>query len=141
MYFDAKTIVQILGDDAAAQAAAPAIAALRRRFTSPMAVAEAILILGPDFAADAGTDAGADASAGATDRTGADHPVLAYLDGAGIEIRDMPPSHRLIEAASLPETAGLDLAEVMNRACATYYEAEPFSLTAPPAAPADPAGA
>lgn len=111
MYFDSKAIAQLLRDEKSAQDAAPVIAATTRRFTSPLAVVEAILALGP-------TD----------DPAGAEGQVREFLDRTGIEIRDMPPTHRLIEAASQPRDAQAGALEVLNRACAEYYEVETFSL-------------
>lgn len=110
MYFDAKALQQILFDEKTAQDAAAAIAATRRRFTSPLAVVETILALS------SGAD-GAEVEA----------RVSEFLDSAGIEVRDMPPSHRLISAAA-EAGAGLSAVDVLNRACADYYEAEVFSL-------------
>lgn len=125
MYFDAQTIVLILNDADAAALAAPAIAATPRRFTSPLAVVEAILTAGP-----------------ADDGTTADQRVLNFLDAAGIEIRDMPPSHRMIEAAALADAADADLIDLLNRVSADYYEAAVFVLpdaSAEPEVPAAPA--
>lgn len=109
MYFDGKTLTAILSDAATEAAAGPAIAATRRRFTSPLALVEAVLALGP----------------------GGDQRVLDFLDASGIEIRDMPPTQRLIAAAA--EGTGGSAAEVIDRACADYYEAALFSLTDKPA--------
>ncbi len=120
MYFNGKTLTAILSDAATETKAAPAIAAARRRFTSPVAVVETVLALGP-----------------AADGTTADQRVQAFLDAAGIEIRDMPPSHRLIAAAA----EGGTVPEVIDRACADYYEAEPFTLADLPAAAEKPSGA
>ena len=109
MYFDAKAITQLISDDAAAQQAAPAIAELRKRFTSPLAVVEAVLVLG------AGQD-----------RAATEAQVQAFLDANGIEMRDIAPASKLIEAAAKAE--GDDTLSVLNAACAEYYEVETFVL-------------
>ena len=109
MYFDAKAITQLISDDAAAQQAAPAIAELRKRFTSPLAVVEAVLVLG------AGQD-----------RAATEAQVQAFLDASGIEMRDIAPASKLIEAAAKAE--GDDTLSVLNAACAEYYEVETFVL-------------
>ena len=109
MYFDAKAITQLISDEAAAQKAAPAIAELRKRFTSPLAVVEAVLVLG------AGQD-----------RAETEAQVQAFLDATGIEMRDIPPANKLIEAAAKAE--GDDTLTVLNAACAEYYEVETFVL-------------
>lgn len=133
MYFDAQAITQLISDQAAAEKAAPAIAALRKRFTSPLAVVEAVLMLG------------------GPDGTESEAQVQAFLDAAGIEMRDIPPASKLIEAAAKagvrtgaetgPETGAADTLSVLNAACAEYYEVEPFSLAdalaATPAAAAE----
>lgn len=121
MYFDTATLTRLLSDAQVQQAAAPAIAALRRRFTSPLAVAGTILALQGKGLAPAEIET----------------HVTDYLDLAGIELRDMPPAHRLIEAATQAAGAGggEGLEAVWHAACAAYYEAAPFSLDAPPAAP------
>lgn len=121
MYFDAQAITQLISDQAAAEKAAPAIAALRKRFTSPLAVVEAVLMLG------------------GPDGTASEAQVQAFLDAAGIEMRDIPPASKLIEAAA--KTGAGDTLSVLNAACAEYYEVETFSLTdalaAAPAAAAE----
>lgn len=108
MYFDAKAITQLISDQAAADKAAPAIAALRKRFTSPLAVVEAVLVLGGQNGAE--TEA----------------QVQAFLDAAGIEMRDIPPASKLIEAAA--KAGAGDTLAVLNAACAEYYEVETFAL-------------
>ncbi|RCW84823.1 PIN domain-containing protein [Paracoccus lutimaris] len=117
MYFDAKAITQLISDEDAAQKAAPAIAALRKRFTSPLAIVEAVLVLG------SGKN-GAETAA----------QVQALLDAADIETRDIPPASKLIEAAAKAE--GGDALSVLNAAAAEYYEVETFSLEDALAAPA-----
>ena len=109
MYFDAKAITQLISDDAAAQQAAPAIAELRKRFTSPLAIVEAVLVLG------AGQD-----------RAATEAQVQAFLDASGIEMRDIAPASKLIEAAAKAEAG--DTLSVLNAACAEYYEVETFVL-------------
>ncbi|MFO1140049.1 MAG: hypothetical protein U1E41_13345 [Paracoccus sp. (in: a-proteobacteria)] len=116
MYFDAKAITQLILDPQAAATAAPAIAALRKRFTSPLAVVEAILVLGDG-------QNGADA----------EQQVQAFLDEADIEARDMPPANKLIAAAV--KAGGGDTVAVLDAACAEYYEVAPFSLADALAAP------
>ncbi|WP_374636747.1 type II toxin-antitoxin system VapC family toxin [Paracoccus sp. (in: a-proteobacteria)] len=108
MYFDAKAITQLISDEAAAAKAAPAVAALRKRFTSPLAVVEAVLVLGGQ------------------DRAATEAQVQAFLDTAGIEMRDIPPASKLIEAAAKAEAG--DTLSVLNAACAEYYEVETFVL-------------
>lgn len=106
MYFDGNTLVALLSDADTAAASAPAIAAAGPRYTSPMAIIEAVMEL-PELG-----EAG----------------VTAFLDAQGIELRDMPPGHRLIAGAL--ETDG-KLKERVHAACAAYYETELF---VPPAA-------
>ena len=122
MYFDAKAITQLISDDAAAQQAAPAIAELRKRFTSPLAIVEAVLVLG------AGQD-----------RAATEAQVQAFLDANGIEMRDIAPASKLIEAAAKAE--GDDALSVLNAACAEYYEVETFVLADALAAAAAPVAA
>ena len=120
MYFDTATLTRLLSDAETQQSAAPAIAGLRRRFTSPLAVAGTILALRGKGLEPAELET----------------HVTDYLDLAGIELRDMPPSHKLIEAATKAAMAGGgDLDAVLHGACAAYYEAEILSLDALPAAP------
>lgn len=112
MYFDTVTLTRLLSDAPFQAEAAAAIAAARRRFTSPLAVAGAILAL---------RGQGGDAAT-------LEARITDYLDGAGIELRDMPPSHRLIEAAlASAQAGGGDLDAVLHGACAAYYEAEPVT--------------
>ena len=122
MYFDAKAITQLISDDAAAAKAAPAVAALRKRFTSPLAIVEAVLVLG------AGQD-----------RAATEAQVQAFLDANGIEMRDIAPASKLIEAAAKAE--GDDALSVLNAACAEYYEVETFVLADALAAAAAPVAA
>jgi hypothetical protein len=94
MYFDGNALVALLAD--------PALTAQltgSRRFASPLSVLEAV---------SASPEAGLDG-------------VTALLEAAGIELRDMPPAHRLIEAAGAAPLAAL------HAACAAYYEAEPWT--------------
>ena len=77
MYFDGNTLTTLLSDAEKAAANAPAIAADGRAQTSPLAVIEAAVEL-PELG-----EAG----------------VTAFLDAQGIELRDMPPGHRLIAGA------------------------------------------
>jgi hypothetical protein len=97
MYFDGTTLAALLSDAEVAAANAPAITADARAQTSPLAVIEAAVEL-PELG-----EAG----------------VTAYLDAQGIELRDMPPSHRLIEGALASEGK---LKERLHAACAAYYE-------------------
>ncbi|MFT4012246.1 MAG: hypothetical protein QM682_02365 [Paracoccus sp. (in: a-proteobacteria)] len=122
MYFDSKTLTAILSDAATEERAAAAIAGTRKRFTSPLAVAGTILGL---------KDKGLEPAE-------LEVHVLNYLKLAEIELRDMPPSQRLIEAATKAVMkGGGELQAVLEDACAAYYEVERFSLDAP--APDQPA--
>ncbi len=114
MYFDTETLTRLLSDAEVQQKAAPAVAAARRRFTSPLAVAGTVLAL-------------KDRGLSPAELEG---HVTNYLDLAGIELRDMPPAHRLIEAATQAVNTGSSggLEAVWHGACAAYYEAEAFSL-------------
>lgn len=115
MYFNSKTLTAILTDAAIEQQATPLIAQARKRFTSPLAVAGTVLALKGKGLEPAELQA----------------HVENYLDTAGIELRDMPPSARLIEAATkavMEDDA--DLETVLDDACAAYYEVEWFSLEA-----------
>lgn len=119
MYFDADTLTAILTDQAVRERTAEAIAASRRRFTSPLAVIETVLA----FAAKAGKDP-----------EEARAEVEAFLDDTGIELRDLPPAHRLVAlalAAAPGSAKPKAVATALHKACADYYEVEPFSTTAP----------
>lgn len=123
MYFDADALTAILTDQAVRERTAEAIAAARRRFTSPLAVIETVLAL----AAETGRDP-AEARA----------EVEAFLDAAGIELRDLPPAHRLVAlvlAAAPGSAKAKAVATALHKACADYYEVEPFSAEAPAAEP------
>lgn len=118
MYFDADTLTAILTDQAVRERTAEAIAASRRRFTSPLAVIETVLA----FAAKAGKDP-----------EEARAEVEAFLDDTGIELRDLPPAHRLVAlalAAAPGSAKPKAVATALHKACADYYEVEPFSTTA-----------
>ncbi|AQT81814.1 hypothetical protein B1R94_25020 [Mycolicibacterium litorale] len=106
MYFDGNTLATLLSDADKAAASAPAIAAAGPRYTSPLAVVEAVIEL-PEVG-----EAG----------------VTAFLDAQGIELRDMPPGHRLIAGALATEGK---LKERLHAACAAYYETDVFVLDAP----------
>lgn len=125
MYFDTKTLTAILSNAATEQRAAPAIAEARRRFTSPLSIAGTILAL----------------KGKGLEPAELQSHVQNFLDMAGIELRDMPPAHKLIEAATAAVMAGgtTDLETVLHGACAAYYEAGIFSLDTAPAEAA-PAG-
>lgn len=99
MYFDGNTLTTLLSDAEKAAANAPAIAADGRAQTSPLAIIEAAMEL-PELG-----EAG----------------VTAFLDAQGIELRDMPPGHRLIAGALA--TNG-KLKERLHAACAAYYETD-----------------
>lgn len=99
MYFDGNTLTTLLSDAEKAAANAPAIAADGRAQTSPLAVIEAAVDL-PELG-----EAG----------------VTAFLDAQGIELRDMPPSHRLIAGALATDGK---LKERLHAACAAYYETD-----------------
>ena len=99
MYFDGTTLTALLSDAETAAANAPAVAADVRAQTSPLAVIEAAMDL-PELG-----EAG----------------VTAFLDAHGIELRDMPPRHRLIEGALATDGK---LKERLHAACAAYYETE-----------------
>ncbi len=106
MYFDGITLTTLLSDTEKAASNAPAIAADRRAQTSPLAVIEAAMDL-PELG-----EAG----------------VTAFLDAHGIELRDMPPRHRLIEGAL---AADGKLKERLHGACAAYYETDLAVLPLP----------
>lgn len=101
MYFDGTTLTTLLSDAEKAAAYAPAIAADVRAQTSPLAVIEAAVAL-PELGEDG---------------------VTAFLDAHGIELRDMPPGHRLIAGALATEGK---LKERLHAACAAYYETDMF---------------
>lgn len=111
MYFDGTTLAALLSDADTAAANAPAIAADVRAQTSPLAVIEAAVEL-PELG-----EAG----------------VTAFLDAHRIELRDMPPRHRLVEDALASEGK---LKERLHAACAAYYETDMAVLPLPaPEAP------
>ena len=103
MYFDGTTLAALLSDAEKAAESAAAIAADGRAQTSPLAVIEAAIEV-PELG-----EAG----------------VTAFLDAHGIELRDMPPSHRLIAGALAAEGK---LKTRLHAACAAYYETEMFAL-------------
>ena len=109
MYFDGATLTALLSDAGKAAANADAIAADNRAQTSPLAVIEAAMEL-PELG-----EAG----------------VTAFLDAQGIELRDMPPGHRLIAGALATEGK---LKARLHAACAAYYETEMFALPDAPQA-------
>lgn len=106
MYLDGVTLATLLSDADKAAANTPAIAAAGPRYTSPLAVIEAVIEL-PEVG-----EAG----------------VTAFLDAQGIELRDMPPGHRLIAGALATDGK---LKERLHAACAAYYETDVFVLDAP----------
>lgn len=111
MYFDGDTLTALLADAETAAANAPAIAAPGPRYTSPLAVIEAAMEL-PELG---------------------EVGVAAFLDTHGIELRDMPPSHRLVAGAL---AADGKLKERLHAASAAYYETEVAVLPLPlPEAP------
>jgi len=106
MYFDGATLTTLLSDaeKAANVPAGP-------RYTSALAVIEAAMEL-PELGED---------------------ELTAFLDEHGIELRDMPPGHRLIAGALATEGK---LNDRLHAGCAAYYETEVFVLPADvPAAP------
>ena len=106
MYFDGTTLTTLLSDAEKAAANAPGIAADNRAQTSPLAVIEAAMEL-PELG-----EAG----------------VTAFLDTHGIELRDMPPRHRLIAGALATDGK---LKDRLHAACAAYYETEVAVLPLP----------
>ena len=111
MYFDGTTLTALLADAETAAANAPGIAADVRAQTSPLAVIEAAIEL-PELG-----EAG----------------VTAFLDEHRIELRDMPPRHRLIEDALASDGK---LKDRVHAACAAYYETDLAVLPLPvPEAP------
>ncbi len=118
MYFDGTTLTALISDADKAAANAPAIAADGRAQTSPLSVIEAAVEL-PELG-----EAG----------------VTAFLDAQGIELRDMPPSHRLVAGALAAEGK---LKERLHAACAAYYETDvavlPLAVPDAPQADAAPA--
>ncbi len=105
MYFDGTTLTALISDVEIATANAPAIAAASPRYTSPLAVIEAAVEL-PELG-----EAG----------------VTAFLDAQGIELRNMPPGHRLITGALATEG---DLTARLHAGCADYFETDVFVLSA-----------
>ncbi len=105
MYFDGTTLTALLSDADKAAAHATAIAADGRAQTSPLALIEAAIAL-PELG-----EAG----------------VTAFLDAQGIELRDMPPGHRLIAGALATEGK---LKTRLHAACAAYYETPVFVFAA-----------
>ena len=105
MYFDGTTLIALLSDAETAAANAPAISADARAQTSPLAVIEAAAEL-PELG-----EAG----------------VTAFLAAHGIELRDMPPGHRLIADALATEGK---VKTRLHAACAAYYETDAFVLGA-----------
>ncbi len=99
MYFDGATLITLISDAEQAATNAPAIAAAGPSYTSPLAVIEAAMDL-PELG-----EAG----------------VTAFLDTHGIEVRDMPPGHRLIAGALATEG---ELNTRLHATCAAYYETD-----------------
>ncbi len=112
MYFNGTTLAALLSD----KEKAAAVAAEGPRYTSPLAVIEAAMEL-PELGED---------------------ELTAFLDEQGIELRDMPPGHRLIAGALATEGK---LKDRLHAACAAYYETDVFVLPAGgPSVFAPPAG-
>ena len=63
--------------------------------------------------------------------------MTAFLDEHRIELRDMPPRHRLIEDALASEGK---LKERLHAACAAYYETDLAVFVPAPEVPAERAG-
>lgn len=101
MYFNGTTLTALLSD---AEKAA-AITTDGGRYTSPLAVIEAAIEL-PELG---------------------EEELTAFLDTNGIELRDMPPGHRLVEGALATEGK---LSDRLHAACAAYYETDVFVLPA-----------
>lgn len=99
MYFDGTTLTVLLTDAEKAAAITPE----GGRYTSPLAVIEAAIEL-PELG---------------------EEELTAFLDTHGIELRDMPPGHRLVEGALAKEG---NLNDRLHAACAAYYETEVFVL-------------
>lgn len=99
MYFNGITLTALLSD---AEKAA-AISTDGGRYTSPLAVIEAAIEL-PELG---------------------EEELTAFLDTNGIELRDMPPGHRLVEGALATEGK---LSDRLHAACAAYYETDVFVL-------------
>ncbi len=99
MYFDGNTLAALLSD---AEKAA-AIVAEGPGCTSPLAVIEAAIAL-PELG---------------------EPGVTAFLDEQRIELREMPPGHRLVAGALASEGK---LKDRLHAACAAYYETELFVL-------------
>jgi hypothetical protein len=115
MYFDGTTLTTLLADAEKAAAYAPAVAAARPNYTSPLAVIEAAMEL-PELG---------------------EEELTAFLDAQRIELRDMPPGHHLVSGALATEG---DLTARLHAACAAYYETEVFVLPAVPPAASEPVG-
>ena len=122
MFVDASAMVALLSDEAEAARISNALTDAFDRFTSPVAIFEAIISLSR-----------ADKFNLPTEQT--ESLVLAFVDQRGIEIRDMPPAPEL---AKLSLSAlhryrsgrrGLNLGDCMHYACAKYHSA-PMLATA-----------
>lgn len=114
MFVDACAIIAILSDEPEAGRVSDALAAARKRMTSPVAVLEAVLGL-------------ARADKFNSPVAAVEPLVLDYLDACDIEIRDLPPAR---EATTLALSAahryragrhGLNLGDCLHYACAKYY--------------------
>lgn len=104
MYLDGATLTTLLSDaeKAAAIPEGP-------RYTSALAVIEAAMEL-PELGED---------------------ELTAFLDAQGIELRDMPPGHRLIAGALAKDGK---LRDRLHAACAAYFETDVFVFPAAPPA-------
>lgn len=96
MYLDGTTLTTLLSD-AEKVASVP----VGPRYTSALAVIEAAMEL-PELGED---------------------ELTSFLDAQGIELRDMPPGHRLIAGALATEGT---LNDRLHAGCAAYYETEVF---------------
>lgn len=123
MYFDSRTLTDLLSDEARLAGAAAAIAADRKRLTSPLAVIETVLAL-----------SGASTSAGGAEDV--ETRLLAFLEENEIEVREMPPASKLVQLAlaAAAEAGDTKLKAALHKAFADYYEVQTFAI---PAAEAD----
>jgi ribonuclease VapC len=116
MFVDASAIIAVLSEETELQRISDALAEASERFTSPVAIFEAVISLSRSDKFNLPTET-------------TELLVLDFLNQRGIEIRDMPPAADLtrLSLSALHRyrsgRRGLNLGDCLHYACARYYSA------------------